>query len=86
MMKSVIDRFEGKFAVLIVGEDEQRINVPRKLLPKHSREGSWLQVEIQNDEVISAVMDEEETANTKQRIAEKLERLRRGDHFEKRKQ
>ena len=82
-MKAVIDRFEGEFAVLIVEEDEQRLNVPRKLLPEQSKEGSWLQVEIQNGEVISAVMDEEETANAQQRIAEKLARLRRGDHLQK---
>jgi len=83
MMKAVIDRFEGKFAVLIVGEDEQHINVLRKLLPKQAREGSWLQVEIQNREVRSAVIDEEETAKAEQRIAEKLARLRRGDHLKK---
>ena len=82
-MKSVIDRFEGKFAVLIVGEDEQRITVLKKLLPRRSREGSWLQLEIQNGEVISAVIDEEETANAKARIAEKLARLRRGNHLKK---
>ena len=82
-MKAVIDRFEGAFAVLVVGEDEQRLNVPRKLLPEQSKEGSWLQVEIQNGEVVSAVMDEEETANAQQRIAEKLARLRRGDHLKK---
>ena len=82
-MKSVIDRFEGKYAVLIVGDDAQRINVLKKLLPRKSREGSWLQVEIQNGEVISAVIDEEETANAKQRIAEKLARLRRGNHLKK---
>ena len=82
-MKSVIDRFEGKYAVLIVGDDEQRINVLKKLLPRKSREGSWLQVEVQNGEVISAVIDEEETANAKQRIAEKLARLRRGNHLKK---
>ena len=82
-MKSVIDRFEGRFAVLIVGDDEQRINVLKKLLPRQAREGSWLQVEIQNGEVISAVIDEEETANVKQRIAEKLARLRRGNHLKK---
>jgi hypothetical protein len=81
MMKAVIDRFEGGFGVLIVGEDEQRMNVLKKLLPKKSKEGDWLQVEIQNGEVISAAMDEEGTANVKQRIAEKLERLRRGDHL-----
>ncbi|MBV5347940.1 DUF3006 domain-containing protein [bacterium] len=82
-MKAVIDRFEGEFAVLIVGEDEQRVNVLKKLLPKLSKEGSWLQVEIQDGEVVSAAMDKEETANAKQRIAEKLERLRRGDHLKK---
>jgi prophage tail gpP-like protein len=83
MMKAVIDRFEGKFAVLIVGEDEQRMNVPKKRLPKLSREGDWLQVEIQNGEVVSAVMDQEETASAEQRIAEKLARLRQGDHLKK---
>lgn len=81
MMKAVIDRFEGEFAILSVGEDEQRINVLRKLLPKQTREGNWLQVEIQNGEVSSVVIDEEETAKAKQRIAEKLSRLRRGDHL-----
>ena len=83
MMKAVIDRFEGEFGVLIVGEDQQRMNVLKKLLPKKSKEGDWLQVEIQNGEVISAVIDKEETANVKQRIAEKLEQLRRGDHIKK---
>jgi hypothetical protein len=83
MMKAVIDRFEGEFAVLIVGEDEQRLNVLKALLPKLSREGSWLQVDIQNGEVISAVLDEAETTNAKQRIADKLALLRRGDHLKK---
>ncbi len=83
MMKAVIDRFEGEFAVLIVGDDEQHLNVLKKLLPKPSKAGSWLQVELQNGEVISAVIDEEETANAKQRIADKLALLRRGDHLKK---
>ena len=83
MMKAVIDRFEGKLAILIVGDDERHMNVLRKLLPKQSREGSWLQVEIQNGEIISSVIDEEETANAKQRIAEKLAHLRQGDHLDK---
>jgi len=82
-MKVVIDRFEGDFAVLIAKEDERRLNVLKKLLPQQSKEGSWLQVDIQNGEVISAEMDEEETANAKQRIADKLALLRRGDHLKK---
>jgi hypothetical protein len=83
MMKAVIDRFEGKFAVLLVGEDETRMEVLRKLLPKGSKEGHWLQVEIQDGAVMNASLDAEETARTKERIAEKLARLRSGEHLKK---
>jgi hypothetical protein len=80
MMKAVIDRFEGEYAILIVGEDEKRINVPRKVLPKQAREGLWLKVEIRNGEVCDITIDDQETERARQRIAEKLERLRRGEH------
>ncbi len=83
MMKAVIDRFEGKYAVLLLGEGERKLNVLRNLLPKQAKEGSWLQVEVENESILSAVLDEAETKNAKQRIAEKLERLRRGDHLKK---
>lgn len=82
-MKAVIDRFESDFAILILGEEEQRISVRRELLPEKSREGSWLQIDLQNGELRSAVLDEEETAKAKKRISEKLERLRRGEHLKK---
>lgn len=81
MMKAVIDRFEGKQAVLILGEGERQLNVPRTLLPKKAKEGSWLQVEVENESLLSAALDEAETDNAEQRIAEKLERLRRGGHL-----
>ena len=80
MMKAVIDRFEGEYAILILGEDERRINVLRKVLPKKAREGLWLQVEIRDGEVCDITIDDKETERARQRIAEKLERLRRGDH------
>ena len=79
--KAVIDRFEGDLAVLIVGQDERRVNVPRKALPKGIKEGHWLQVELRDDQVVSAVLDEEETARARQRIMEKLEKLRRGEQL-----
>jgi len=81
MTKAVIDRFEGNNAVLSVGEENRQIVVPRKSLPKGIREGVWLQVEVEGDQLISAEIDEEETARMRERIAEKLERLRRGDHL-----
>jgi hypothetical protein len=39
-------------------------------------------VDVEDDRVLSAIFDEDETARVKQRIAEKLARLRRGDHRE----
>jgi hypothetical protein len=82
--KGVIDRFEGSIAVLTVGEGEttRTVNVPKKALPKRVKEGTWLQVELDGDRVVSATVDEEETARARQRIMEKLERLRRGEHLE----
>ena len=81
MMKAVIDRFEAEFAILIVGEDERRMNVLRKLLPKRVKEGQWLQVEILDDQVRNVTIDDQETELARQRIAEKLAALRRGDHL-----
>ena len=83
MIKAVIDQFEGDIAVLLTGDNEERKDVPRKILPEKAKEGHWLQVEIQNGEVIKAVIDENETTKTKQRIAEKLEHLRKGDQLKK---
>ena len=80
MTKAVIDRFEGDYAILIVGEEEQRMNVPRRSLPKQSREGLWLQVEIVAGEARNITIDDPETERARQRIAEKLARLRRGEH------
>jgi len=82
-MKAVIDRFEGDLAVLILEGSQERLNVARELLPKKSREGSWLQVEMEDGEVRKAVIDEEQTARAKERIEKKLERLRRGEHRKK---
>jgi Protein of unknown function (DUF3006) len=81
-MKAVIDRFEGNLAVLLLNEGQEQLIVPRKSLPRGVKEGHWLQVEIENGEVRNAVIDQEETAKAKQRIAEKLARLRRGEHLE----
>lgn len=77
---AVIDRFEGDLAVLLVGELERQVVVARSALPQGSREGHWLQVEFAGDKLVSAAIDEAGTARAKERIAQKLERLRRGEH------
>jgi hypothetical protein len=77
--KAVIDRFEGKQAVILV--DEKPMSYPKTLLPDKAKEGDWLEVEIEGGLLISAKIDAEESARAAKRIAEKMERLRRGDHL-----
>ena len=79
--KAVIDRFENGYAVLLVGEANRRVNVPRKRLPKGVKEGIWLKMKIDREEMQSAEIDAEETENAKKRVAEKLAHLRRGDYL-----
>lgn len=43
-LKAVIDRFEGEYAVVLFGDEEIQVDVPRKLLPKGAKEGSWMNV------------------------------------------
>ncbi len=81
-MKAVIDRFEKDKAVLLLGDGEDQLLVPRAALPSSAKVGDWLRVVVNGTTLVSAILDEEETARAKQRIADKLERLRRGDHLE----
>lgn len=76
-MKAVIDRFEGDRAVLLLNDGQEQIIVPRKVLPTEAKQGDWLQIEIKNEKVVTAVIDEEETIRAKQRIAEKLAKMRK---------
>jgi hypothetical protein len=79
-MKAVVDRFEGEWAVLIV--EGQPLNVLRDALPENLREGDCLVMEIEDGQVVNAVIDEAETEAARQRIEEKMERLRRGEHLD----
>lgn len=78
---AVIDRFEGNTAVLLVGEERRVLNVLRDALPAGAREGMWLKVELEDGMVKQAALDEDATDEARQRIQEKLDRLRRGDHL-----
>jgi hypothetical protein len=82
--KAVIDRFEGRWAVLLLGDDERPVSVARKSLPKRVKAGQWLNVQLggqQGEEVVSAQVDPEETARMRKRIADKLALLRSGAYL-----
>ena len=50
-MKAVIDRFEGDYAIVLLGDEEEEIKayIPKQILPSGIREGSWLSVCIKLD-------------------------------------
>jgi hypothetical protein len=48
-MKAVIDRIEGKFAVLLMGDGSVKVNLPLVLLPE-AKEGDVLDVSITKDD------------------------------------
>jgi len=77
--KAVADRFEGDKAVLLVGDRENQLVVDRAQLPPGTREGSWLRIEVEGNALVGAEIDEAETGRAEERIAAKLDELRRGE-------
>lgn len=67
-MKGVIDRFEGNFAVILFGDDETKVDIPRQLLPEEAKEGSWLNFRIE--------LDPEGEKKQKVKIQELLDKLK----------
>lgn len=68
MLKAVIDRFEGDHAVVLFGDEEIKVDIPRKLLPKGAREGSWLKASFE--------MDPDGEKRQREKIEAQLQRLR----------
>lgn len=48
-MKAVIDRFEGNYAVVLCGEQETPLAVPKMLLPEDAAEGDCLKLSFEPD-------------------------------------
>lgn len=68
---ATIDRFEGDVAVLLVGEEEAAVNVPRSDLPTDAKQGDVLRLE--------ASVDADETRRRRESVRERIERLKRTD-------
>lgn len=68
-MKAVIDRFEGDYAVVLFGDEEIKADIPKKLLPKGSKEGSWLKINFE--------LDKEGTKKQEDKIKAKLDKLKK---------
>ncbi len=48
-MKAVIDRITGQWAILLIGEEQHKVDFPLNCLPRGVAEGDWLTMDIQID-------------------------------------
>ncbi len=68
---ATIDRFEGNFAVILAGpEQEERFDLPRTLLPEDAGEGDIVTFSINTKK--------NKTAKAKQEVAGMIEKLKKG--------
>ena len=77
----VVDRIEGKIAV-VVADDGAEFDVPRRSLPKGTREGTVLRIDAAAGETPNwgqAVIDEAEGVRRLERARETLQRLTKND-------
>lgn len=80
-VQAVVDRFEEDKAVILLGEEQDELVVDRDKLPAGTREGDWLRVEVEDDILLGSELDPAATRSAQTRIADKLERLRRGEQL-----
>lgn len=77
----VVDRIEGRFAVL-AGDDGRQLDFVRKDLPKRAKEGSVLRVTVSAGGVPdfrAAVVDEEERKRRRDEARRAVDELAAGD-------
>ena len=70
-LRAVVDRIEGKMAVLLVGDEGYRVVLPRSFLPDDAEEGVVLKFLIE--------VDAAATEEAKRRVRDLIDRLSRGE-------
>jgi hypothetical protein len=69
-MKAVIDRVEGELAVLLLGDKgEFKLDLPLSQLPEGCMEGDILKVSFERDQAV--------TVQTKERVSDRMEKLKK---------
>jgi len=68
-MKATIDRFEGELAVLLMGDERVKVNMPHSLLPEGCKEGDILNISIERDP--------EATQQARERVSGLMEKLKK---------
>ena len=68
-MKAVIDRVEGDLAVVLVGDESIKLNIPFSLLPEGGKEGDVLNISFERDPGA--------TEQAKERVSGLMEKLKK---------
>jgi len=71
-VRAVIDRIEESHAILLFGDNEIKVELPRELLPPGAAEGDILAVSFQ--------IDRQATMEQRRKIAGLLDKLKRDQH------
>lgn len=77
--KAVIEKITENNLVLLVGEKEDEILLSKDQIPPSIKYavGDWLDIRMQGDNIEVLNVDQEETDKVKERIQEKMDRLRK---------
>ncbi len=66
-IKSVIDRFEDGYTVLLSVDNKIHLDIPKEMLPEDAKEGDWLNINFE--------LDRDETERRKERVEGLLGKL-----------
>lgn len=76
--KGVIDRIEDqKFAVILVESEGSEYVIDKEKLPEEAKEGSWLSISVENEEITHMTIDQSKTNQTHLNAQTKLDRIRK---------
>lgn len=75
-----LDRFEEEFAVAY-SDDGTKFDIPKELVPEGGAQGARVRLFLKEGKVVMVRVDRKEARSLDEKIREKLERLKRGDHL-----
>ena len=87
MIKGYLDRIEdNQFAVILVEEIKKEFVIPVVDLPEGSKENSYFEISIENDNITSMKLDEQTTQTEQEKVDDLMTQLRsksKGSKFKK---
>jgi len=75
--KGVIDKISDGRAVILVSDKEEEYVISQNRLPMEVKEGDWLKIEFDGEEIGHIEFDGDQTRKMKDRIEKKMENLRK---------